>query len=119
MHKKLNSWENNYLTMVGRTTLIKTTLSSILIHVMQMVKLPKQTLNAIDKINRDFLWGSSSIKRKIHHVKWNEVCKPLNLGGLGIPRAEHRNFSLIMNLAWRYQKSKDYVLGTYPWEQIS
>lgn len=32
---------------------------------------------------RDFLWGSTLGKRKIHWVRWQDVCKPV-LRGLGL-----------------------------------
>lgn len=42
LHKRLNYWENKFLTNVGKATLIKTTLSCIPIHTMQFIKLPKK-----------------------------------------------------------------------------
>ena len=39
---------------------------------------------AVEKSNRDFLWGSMQEKRKLHMVKWSTVTLPKNLEGLGI-----------------------------------
>lgn len=58
--------------------------------------------------------GSTDTKRKLHNVNWNQVCKPLSQGGLGIPKVKHRILSLIMRLAWRYHISnKDHLWANF------
>lgn len=69
---------------------------------MQILKLPGTTLHLLDKISRNFLWGSTNTKCKLHVVSWNQICKPLREGGLSIPQAKSRNLALIMALAWRF-----------------
>lgn len=75
---------------------------------MELVKLPKAVLGKIDRIASNFLRGSSDSKRKIHNVRWQQVCKPLSERGLGIIKAKDKNISLLMSLAWRFNiSSKD------------
>lgn len=75
--------------------LIKDTLSSLPIRLMQSVKLPQSILLSIDKLVRFFLWGGSNSKSKLHYVNWNTNTQPLvAYNGLGM----NRNLSL-MNLA--------------------
>ena len=38
----------------------------------------------MEKLRRDFLWSGISGEPKIRLVKWAKVCKPLQIGGLGI-----------------------------------
>lgn len=83
----------------------KISIASLPTHIMQVIKLPDSILHQIDKLHRNFLWGSSSTKRKLHLVNWNQVCKPLIKGGLGIPKVEFKNKSLIMGLACRFHNS--------------
>lgn len=99
---KLSSWENRFLSPSGRTTLIKSTLTSIPIHIMQIFRLPAYTTNLIDKLCRNFLWGSTPAKQKLHPIKWATVCLPTQHGGLNIPLAKQRNQALLMSLSWRY-----------------
>lgn len=35
-----------------------------------------------DKLNRDFLWGDTENKKKVHLVKWDNVCKLKAPGGV-------------------------------------
>ena len=61
----------------------------------------------IDKINRDFLWGSTTEKKKLHLVGWNKIIKPKEEGRLGIPAARTRNTALHAKLNWRLYQEKD------------
>ena len=40
--------------------------------------------NQIERLQRNFLWGSLGDDPKIHLVKWASVCAPISSGGLGI-----------------------------------
>ena len=63
--------------------------------------LPIKTCSAIDKLNRDFLWGSTQEKRKLHLVNWNVVTLPKLYDGLGIFQMRARNEALLAKLCWR------------------
>ena len=67
MHK-LSGWKAKFLSFAGRAVLIKSVMSAIPNHIMQGVSLPSHICNKLDKVNRDFLWGSTSEKRKLHLV---------------------------------------------------
>ncbi|KAK4724051.1 hypothetical protein R3W88_026830 [Solanum pinnatisectum] len=75
MKAKLSGWKTKLLNMTGRTVLTKSTLSSIPSHVMQYINIPVGVLNKINKIQRDFIWGTTAEKRKMHLVGWNTITK--------------------------------------------
>lgn len=66
---KLAAWKSKLLPLAAKNILIKSVNSTIPTHVMQSFVLQKYVALSLDKINRDFLWGSSIGKRKIHAVK--------------------------------------------------
>ena len=39
---------------------------------------------AIDKLIRDFLWGSTAKNRKVHMVNWSTITLPKDRGGLNL-----------------------------------
>ena len=64
--KKLAGWKANMLSMVGRMVLIQVSTSTIPSYVMQSNFLPNKILSGIDRVNRNFLWGSFEHKKKMH-----------------------------------------------------
>ena len=81
-------------------------------HVMQCMALPKRLLNNIDRVNRNFLWGSSENTKKTHWVGWlgwHKVIKPTTEGGLGIQSARGKNIALLAKLNWRFHLEKDAI----------
>lgn len=77
-------WKAHRLSIAGRTTLVKSATSSILVYTMQATDLPISVCNAINKCNRDFIWGDIEHKKKVYLVNWNKVWKPKATGGLGV-----------------------------------
>jgi len=67
-------------------------------YVMQGAALPTDVCEKLDKINRDFLWGSSPEKRKMHLVGWSKIIKSKEEGGLGIQVAKAKNITLLAKL---------------------
>ena len=85
---KLARWKARFLSFAGRVVLVKSVMSTIPNYVMQATALPTHLCDKLDKINRDFLWGSTSEKRRIHLVGWNKIVRSKEEGGLGIQAAK-------------------------------
>ena len=102
MKSKLAGWKANLLSMVGRAVLIQASSSAILAYVMQSNLLPNKVLEGIDRVNRNFLWGSAENKRKLHWVGWKKVTRLKEEGGLGLQTAKGRNRALLAKLNWRF-----------------
>ena len=64
--KKLTGWKANLLSMVGRLVLIQASSTAIPSYVMQNSFLPNRILNGIDRVNMNFLWGSTDQVKKMH-----------------------------------------------------
>uniref|UniRef100_A0A2N9GG55 RNase H type-1 domain-containing protein n=1 Tax=Fagus sylvatica TaxID=28930 RepID=A0A2N9GG55_FAGSY len=56
---------------------------------------------------RNFLWGSSEDKKKMHMVGWDKICQPKKDGGLGLYSSKPRNLALLAKLNWRLIDEKD------------
>ena len=59
MEKKLSSWKRLYLSKGGRLTLLKSTLSSLPTYYLSLFTIPKAVATRLERIQRNFLWGSS------------------------------------------------------------
>ena len=65
---KLARWKAKFLSFAGRALLVKAMMSAIPNYVMQGAALPTHLCDKLDKISRDFLWGLSNEKRRMHLV---------------------------------------------------
>ncbi|CAN1126042.1 Putative ribonuclease H protein At1g65750 [Linum perenne] len=97
---KLSGWKAKSLSLAGRVTLAQSVLAAILAFVMQTAVIPITTCEAIDRLVRNFVWGSSDEVRKVHLVSWEQICKPKDDGGLGLKMARHLNRAYMMKLAF-------------------
>ena len=80
---------------------------------MQGALLPSRVYQEIDCANRNFLWGSTPEKRKIHLVNWNTVTLPIDQGGLSIHVARPRILALLAKLDWKLSTSEN-----LPWAKV-
>ena len=65
---------------------------------MQCFILPPKVIKCVDKLNRDFLWGSTENNKKIHMVSWKKVTKPKKDEGLGLQAAKEKNIAVLARL---------------------
>ncbi|GMI83605.1 hypothetical protein HRI_002029800 [Hibiscus trionum] len=72
---KLNGWASRTLSLAGRVTLAKSVLAAIPVYFMQTCSLPKRVFSEIEKIMRQFIWGSSEAARKVSLVNWDSICQ--------------------------------------------
>ena len=86
--------------MVGQATLIKVSVTSILIYAMQTAILPQKICHHIDKLSCQFLWGDTDSRKGCHTINWETVTLPKEAGGLGITSTRHRNQAILMHQAW-------------------
>ncbi|CAL9019822.1 unnamed protein product, partial [Prunus brigantina] len=107
VQQKLTAWKGKLLSLPGRTTLIQSVTASIPLYTMQTVRLPASTCKELDKINRNFLWGSSDDASKAHLVKWDSVCKSKKKGGLGLKQTDLMNQSMLAKVGWRLLQHKE------------
>lgn len=101
MKSKLASWKANSLSLAGRTVLVKSVLLSVPVYNMQSQLLPVHICSSIDKINRDFLWGSTDEQRKTHLLNWDTINLPRDKCGLNIRTARENNLAILSKLGWK------------------
>lgn len=85
--------------MTSRTTLTKSSLSSIPTNVMKYISIPKKILTLIVRNQRNFIWGSTIEMRKMNLLNWDIITFPKKDGCMGIHRASILNGTILTNLA--------------------
>ena len=57
MRKRLALWKRQFISKGGRITLIRSTLASMPIYLVSLMRIPRIVRLRLEKIQRDFLWG--------------------------------------------------------------
>lgn len=65
------------------------------------MKLPASVCDKLDKLNKDFLWGTTQPKTEINLVKSKQVCLPKKNGGLSLKNTINMNSTLLAKANWR------------------
>ena len=98
---RLPGWKATLINPASRATLVKSILIAIPIYHLIAIQCPMCVLQTIDKIIRGFLWkGRKDIRGGHCLVGWQRVCRPRELGGLGIHNLEVLGWSLNMRWLW-------------------
>lgn len=75
---------------------------------MNCFRIPKQTYQDLNKLQRDFFWGKNLENPRGYYPKaWTTVCKLKDMGGLGFMNMELFNSSMITKIGWRLEQDKD------------
>lgn len=62
--KKLASWKGTLLSQVGKIQLLKATLQNLPIYALSLFKIPSKYADAIEKIQKNFLWSKVEEKKR-------------------------------------------------------
>lgn len=95
--KYLSGWRAALLNRAGRLTLCTAVLSSLPLHYMSALRVPKTVIKAIDRRRRAFFWtGEEKCHGSKCLVAWEMVQATKANGGLGIKDLELQNRCLLM-----------------------
>ncbi|CAL1384001.1 unnamed protein product [Linum trigynum] len=100
IESKLSSWKARTLSLASRVTLALSVLNVIHVYAMKTFVLLMSVCDAIDRKIRNFVWGGTDEKRKVHLISWDQIYKPKGLGGLGLKPARSLNQAFMVKLAW-------------------
>ena len=81
--KKLQGWEGKLLSQAGREILIKAMAQTLSMYTASCFKLPSGLCHEIEALIQRFFWGQRGDGRKVHWIRWEDLCKPKSQGGLG------------------------------------
>jgi hypothetical protein len=107
LQRRVHSWQNRFVSLGRRVILINSVLAAIPVYYLSFMKMSVKVLRKIVSIQRKFLWGGSSNKSKIAWVKWVDVCRSKEDGGLGIRNIRLVNIALLTKWRWRLLTSQD------------
>ena len=138
--RKIQGWDGKLLFQASREVLIKSVIQAIPTYTMGCFKIPMGLCNEIEAMIKKFWWGQRGDRRKIHWIKWDELTKSKNVGGMGFRDLAKFNDSLLAKQAWRLlnhqnslfykvfeaqffpnstiMEAKESRMGSYAWRSI-
>ncbi|KAL0371855.1 UNVERIFIED_CONTAM: hypothetical protein Scaly_0867100 [Sesamum calycinum] len=97
--KRLKSWEGVGLSFADRLQLIKSIIMEFQVYWGMAFIFPKGIIREIEKQMHTFLWKGNS-DTGYAKVAWNQVCLPLNEGGIGIHDVQALNYAFMRKHMW-------------------
>lgn len=102
LSNRLATWKIKTLSIGGRLTLIKSSLTSLPLYFITLFPVPAGVVQKIVKLTRQFLWAGNAEKKALPLVAWDVIQLPKNLGGLSIGNIKHKNLALLFKWLWRF-----------------
>ena len=93
--RRLDGWKKALLSLGRRITLIQSSMSHIPSYSFSLFKIPVSIASKIEKMQRDFLWSRTRERKKNHLIRWDVICRPKDLGGLGFGKISLRHHAFL------------------------
>uniref|UniRef100_A0A453NDF5 Uncharacterized protein n=1 Tax=Aegilops tauschii subsp. strangulata TaxID=200361 RepID=A0A453NDF5_AEGTS len=102
LQPRMEPWQGRWLSKAARVVLMNSSLISLLMYVMGFYSLHESLHHEVTKLLSRFFWVGEGNKQK-YHMKWSEICKPKDQGGLGVISSKRMNIALLSKWLWRIQ----------------
>lgn len=83
----------------GRIIFIRHVLSSLPIHLLSVMPVPRKVIDTLERCFADFLWGSPCLANA--DIGWLVLCKPTHEGGIGVRSLQDVSVSLRLKQCWK------------------
>ena len=107
LDSKLWCWKDRWLTKARKCTKIQAVLSTIPTFPLSCLPLSKQNIQKFESKMQNFLCRDREEENKLDLIKWDRICKPKDLGGLGIKNLQWKNEVVGVKLIWCPYKDRD------------
>ncbi|XP_027060834.1 uncharacterized protein [Coffea arabica] len=114
---RIISWKSRMLSQGGRLVLIKHVLSSIPVHLLSAAVCSVSVFKRIEQACANFLWGATGEGKKLHWIRWSQLCLPVEEGGAGFRRLWDVYEAFSCKLWWNFRTGTslwaDYIRAKY------
>ncbi|KAH9792028.1 putative reverse transcriptase/RNA-dependent DNA polymerase [Citrus sinensis] len=100
--KKLQGWNKRFLSRAGKEIMLKTVAQAVPNFVMNIYLLPLELCKELEIMMNSFWWGNSrNHGGGINWMRWDALCKPKSIGGIGFKKLHAFNLAMLGKQSWR------------------
>ncbi|XP_059629767.1 uncharacterized protein LOC132272684 [Cornus florida] len=104
---KINCWCTKMLSVAGKVELIRSTINPIFLYWCSIYTVPVFVINQLQKMCRNFIWGSTDHSKKLHLMSWDMITRDKAEGGLRLRKLVNIQSASKVVLTWDFLTSKD------------
>ena len=110
VEQRLEGWKAKILSKGGRLVLLSSVLSAIPTFYLSVFRIPARIEQRLSGIMRRFFWKWSTEGRGLALVAWDDICTPIDQGGLGVPHLDTMNVALLSKWVIRIMGPEEDVI---------
>lgn len=96
IQKRLSSWKApQNLSLAGRLKFVQAVTQQIPVYNMLHERVPDGVCKEIERMQKNFIWGSVEGRKKYHAISWEGLCRPKCVGSFGLRNMRRMNKALI------------------------
>ncbi|KAM6587754.1 hypothetical protein CsatA_010359 [Cannabis sativa] len=112
VQKRIQSWDNKFLSRAGKKVLIKSVVQALLAYTMNVFLIPVGICQDIERAISKFWWRSNSNKG-IHWLSWDKLSMHKSRGGMGFRDFCDFNLTCEDSLVGKIFKTRYYANGNF------
>lgn len=95
-------WNQKFLSMTRKEIMLKTLAQALPNYAMNIYLLPLELCKELEIMMKSFWWETKrNGDRGIQWGRWDSMCKPKSLGGIGFKRIHEFNIAMLGKQCWK------------------
>ncbi|KAG8485814.1 hypothetical protein CXB51_019151 [Gossypium anomalum] len=111
--KRVEGWSLRYLSIYGKEVFIKSVLQAIPLYVTQCFLMSKSLYRKLEGIMNKFWWTGNKTSKGIHWSRWELLCKPKDVGGMGFKNLFLFSKAFLAKQVWRILSHLNCLLAKF------